>query len=307
MNQINPFAQSLKRDGPRVLGGIDSLRSEIDARLEQLLPPSERQPDRLHQAMRYSLLGSGKRVRPLLCILVDEAGAGEDRSFAADAGCAIEMVHAASLILDDLPSMDNAGMRRGRPTTHCEYGEATAILASIGLLNRAYGVIAEHPGGDADLKVQALEVLSGAIGSDGMIAGQEIDLHERVGFDRVASIESMNWMKTGVLFVASAHIGALCARLDPGSVEAIREFAKQVGLAFQAADDLIDSTVTADIAGKDVGQDSDVPTFVTLAGKQAAQNSCEEHLIRAGQALQRSGLEATGLQSLVDNIFGSKA
>ncbi len=307
MDHINPFAESLKRADDRASGGSAALRAEIDGRLEQLLPPADRQPDRLHKAMRYSLLGSGKRVRPLLCILVAEAAGGPGRSFAIDAGCAVEMVHTASLILDDLPVMDDARLRRGRPTTHREFGEATAILASIGLLNRAFGVVAEHPDADAALKTGALEVLSGAIGSDGMIAGQEIDLHQRADFDRAAPIESLNWLKTGVLFVASAHIGALCGGLDPGSVEAVKEFAKHVGLAFQTADDLIDSTASVETAGKDVGQDAGTPTLVSLSGKQAARLSCEGHLQQAMAALERSGVEPARLQSLVDNIFGSKA
>ena len=307
MDQINPFAESLNRPDPEASGRTAVLRSEIDVRLDELLPRADRQPDRLHKAMRYSLLGEGKRVRPMLCILVAEAAGGQGRSFAADAGCAIEMVHTASLILDDLPSMDDAGQRRGRPTTHREFGEATSILASIGLLNRAFGIIAEHPDTDPALKVRALEVLSAAIGSDGMVAGQEIDLHQRANFDRTAPIEGLNWLKTGVLFVAAAHIGSLCARLDPQSVEAVREFAKHVGLAFQTADDLIDQTVSARTAGKDVGQDHDVPTLVTLAGTQAARHSCEDHLRHAAQALQRSGINPAGLQSLVDNIFGSRA
>ncbi len=217
------------------------------------------------------------------------------------------MVHSASLILDDLPCMDDAKLRRGRPATHREFGQATSILASIGLLNRAFGVIAEHHATDSQLRTQALEVLSDAIGSNGMIAGQEIDLHERASLDTAAPIESVNWLKTGVLFVAAAHIGALAAQLSPASIDAVRDFAKHVGLAFQTADDLIDQTGEVESAGKDVGQDQGIPTLVTLTGLQGAVRSCEEHLELARKALDRSGLETVNLQTLVDTIFGSRA
>jgi len=142
--------------------------------------------------MRFSLLASGKRVRPLMCVLIARAAGEKGGSFALDAGCAVEMVHTASLILDDLPCMDNAAMRRGRPTTHLEFGQSTAILASVGLLNRAFGVLAEHAETDPAIKAQALAVLSEAVGSNGMIAGQEIDLHERAKLTEEAPIEGVN-------------------------------------------------------------------------------------------------------------------
>lgn len=305
-SHINPFAQTLNREDTRPFdNAIARLRDEINGRLDQLLPGGEQHPASLHKAMRFSLLGSGKRVRPLLCLLISEAAGGTGRSFALDAGCAVEMVHTASLILDDLPCMDDAAMRRGQPTVHVEFGQATSILASVGLLNRAFGVIAEHPDAPAALKARALEVLSEAVGSNGMIAGQEIDLHERGNFDNAAPIESVNWLKTGVLFVAAAHIGALSANLNPAVIGAVNDFARHVGLAFQTADDLIDRLGDAQSIGKDVGQDADIPTLASLSGTQSARLSCEDHLVRAHHALAESGLETAGLMSLVDSIFGA--
>ncbi|MCR9137811.1 MAG: polyprenyl synthetase family protein [Alphaproteobacteria bacterium] len=281
------------------------MRDEVNARLDQLLPDSDHHPASLHEAMRYSLLGSGKRVRPLLCVLVSEAADGAGRSFALDAGCAVEMVHTASLILDDLPCMDDAGMRRGRPTTHREFGQATSILASVGLLNRAFGVISEQHDIAPAIRSRALEVLSEAVGSNGMIAGQEIDLHERRKYDHATPIESVNWLKTGVLFVASAHIGALAADLRPEIIGSVNDFARHVGLAFQTADDLIDRMGDAQSIGKDVGQDADIPTLASISGTQSARLSCEDNLRQAHNALNESGLHPAGLTALVDSIFGA--
>lgn len=288
-------------------GTLTELRDEINARIDRLLPADDQPPQNLHRAMRYSLKGSGKRIRPLLCLLISEAANADNRSFALDAGCATELVHTASLVLDDLPCMDDASLRRGRPATHCEFGQATAILAAIGLLNRAFGILAEHEAAKPRLRAEAAKVLSDAIGSNGMIAGQEIDLHERASFETASRIEGVNWLKTGTLFVASAHLGALAAQLPPPSVEAIRDFAKHVGLAFQTADDLIDQIGDVESAGKDVRQDTGTPTLVSLTGPQGAARSCRQHLEIARAALDRSGLETVKLLALVDSIFGSRA
>lgn len=305
---ISPFAQTLKRDDPRRNADRDcGLRDEVNARLDQLIPPVDKRPERLHAAMRHGLLGQGKRIRPIICIMICEAAGGANRSFALDAGCAVEMVHSASLILDDLPSMDDATLRRGSPATHVRFGEATAILAAIGLLNRAFGLIAEHPEADPELKAQVADALSQAVGSDGMIAGQEIDLNERSAFDRTGSIENLNWLKTGVLFVAAAHIGALAARLTPPAAEEVKDFARHIGLAFQTADDLIDQTVDREAAGKDVRQDDGVPTLITLCGLRTARLSCQDHIKAAGEALQRSGLNPEGLQALMHSIFAMRS
>lgn len=281
---------------------IDNLRAEINANLETLIPDENRRPVNLHRAMRSSLLGGGKRARSLLCLLVSEAARGRGRSFALDAGCAIEMVHTASLILDDLPCMDDATCRRGRAATHLEYGQATAILASFGLLNRAFSVLCEKSD-DARMANESIRLLSEAIGSDGMIAGQEIDLHERVVFRQVVNVEGLNLLKTGTLFVASGHIGALAAGLTPPAVDAVRTFAEHVGLAFQTADDIVDQTADSESAGKDTRQDSDKPTIVSLAGEKVARASCEEHLRRAHEALERSGLDSDRFVELVESVF----
>ena len=275
-------------------------------RLEELLPGPAQQPENLHEAMRYGALASGKRVRPLLALLISEAAGGHGRAFALDAGCAVECVHTASLILDDLPCMDDAELRRGQPTTHRQFGQATAILSAIGLLNRAFGIIVESETADPKVRTEALAVLSRAIGSDGMIAGQEMDLSRAPGFAVAALGEDINWLKTGVLFVATAQIGGIAAGLDAKATNALMQFAKFIGLAFQTADDLIDKTGTADALGKDVGKDTGKPNLVSISGEKAARRKCESYLEDADRALLASGVDESGLRALVDTIFGSK-
>ncbi len=256
--------------------------------------------------MCYGMLAPGKRVRPLLALLIAEAAGGQGRAFALDAGCAVEFVHTASLILDDLPSMDNAELRRGQPTTHRKFGEATAILSAIGLMNRAFSIITDHPSADPDTRTRVLGVLTRAIGSEGMIAGQEMDISRKPNHQGAFNGDKLNWLKTGVLFVSTATIGGIAAGLDEKSVAALENFAKFIGLAFQTADDLIDRTGTTALLGKDVGQDTGKPTLVTIAGEEAARRTCEAYLQEADQALMDSGLETSGLSALVDTIFGSK-
>ncbi len=286
-------------------GHLGSLRQEIEVRLEQLLPAPTLHPENLHQAMSFGMLAPGKRVRPLLALLIAEA-AGQGRAFALDAGCAVECVHTASLILDDLPCMDDAELRRGQPTTHRKFGEATAILSAIGLLNRAFSIIADSPSANPALRAKAMSVLTQAIGSEGMIAGQEIDISRKADFQGARHGEKLNWLKTGVLFVSTARIGGIAAGLDEKAVGAMETFAKCVGLAFQTADDLIDQTGNSAVLGKDIHQDIGKPNLVSIAGKEAAQRACEAYLEEADQALISSGLDTSGLRALVDTIFGSK-
>ncbi|MEM8744342.1 MAG: polyprenyl synthetase family protein [Pseudomonadota bacterium] len=294
-------------EGPDVDQHIAGLRDEVNARLEEILPEASAEQTDLRSAMRYSLMGPGKRVRPILCVLVSEAAGGTGRSFALDAGCAVEMVHAASLILDDLPCMDAAATRRGQPATYRKFGDASAILASIGLLNRSYEVLAEHEGPSEHVKTAAVRSLTAAVGTDGLVAGQEIDLHERAKYDDVKRVEGLNWLKTGVLFTASAEIGAIAAGLEPDRVDAVKRFSRHVGLAFQTADDLIDQEGTLQSAGKDVGQDEGKPTLVSLVGNDAARQTCHQHLSDARAALAESKLDGAMLSGFVDSVFAHLA
>lgn len=282
------------------------LRDEVNARLKCILPESPAQRTELRPVMHYSLTGPGKRVRSILCLLVSEAAGGMGRAFALDAGCAIEMVHAASLILDDLPCMDAATTRRGRPATYKKFGDASAILASIGLLNRAYETLAEHAGTDDAIRTAAIRVLTTAVGTDGLVGGQEIDLNERNSYTDVNCVEELNWLKTGVLFSAAAEIGAIAAEMKPDTIDAVKRFSRHVGLAFQTADDLIDQNGTLQSAGKDVGQDDYKPTLVSLMGNDAARHSCRQHLEEARDALAESNLDGAMLSGFVDSILAHR-
>jgi len=279
------------------------LRDEVNSRLGVVLPESSPERTEVRSVMRYGLMGPGKRVRAILCLLVSEAAGGVGRKFALDAGCAVEMVHAASLILDDLPCMDAATLRRGRPTTYRKFGDALAILAAIGLLNRAYEVIAEHRHTDDRIRTAAIQVLTAAVGTNGLVSGQEIDLNQSHAGADAGCVEMLNWLKTGVLFSAAAEIGAIAAELEPDTVDAVKRFSKHVGLAFQTADDLIDQEAATQSAGKDVLQDVDKPSLVSLMGNEAARRSCYEHLAKSRAALAESNLDGAVLNRFADGIF----
>lgn len=294
--------QSMTQQAGTLSMPAGDLRGLIEAHLEQLLAGAAGAPPHLHAAMRHALIAPSKRVRPLLAYLVAEPGPDLHRA-ALDLGAAVEMVHTASLILDDLPCMDDAQMRRQRPTTHVVFGQATAILAAIALLNRAFGILAELEPVPAPVKVRLAEILSHAIGWHGLVAGQELDVNARRELSNPADVEHLNWLKTGVLFVAVAEMSAVMAGFDDRRIEAVSRFARHLGLAFQTADDLIDRSASAAEAGKDVGKDAAKPTLVTLLGSENAKLSCEQHLRLADSALIESGVSPEPLRALVKKIF----
>ncbi len=282
--------------------GAGALRRLVEERLAKLLPGPAEAPARLHEAMHYSLMAPGKRLRPLLCLLTARAGGGSDEA-ALDAGCAIEMVHTASLILDDLPSMDDASLRRGRATAHLQFGESTAILASIALLNRAYGVISAQPALAPGLRAELLERLADSVGSRGLAGGQERDLNGWSELTDLDSVDDLNALKTGVLFVLSAEFGGRICGLDGEALAALRRFAGHLGLAFQTLDDLVDVTASAEAAAKDVGQDAGKPTAIALAGCDAADARIRQHLGEARAALGLCGFESATLERFVGSVF----
>jgi geranylgeranyl diphosphate synthase type II len=259
-------------------------RDWVDLRLRELLPGAGSGSALLTDAVRDACLGRGKRVRPLLAMLSAAHFGGRDLS-ALDFGCALELVHTASLILDDLPCMDDAEMRRGRPTLHRRFGEDTAVLSAIALLNQAYAIIS----GDADLAPEtrlALNLLlSECVGFDGLVTGQIRDLRDPESLRDEATLTTLNHQKTSVLFVAALVGGALIAGADRGAQAAARAFACRLGLAFQLFDDLQDSTSTLEAMGKDACQDADRVTFVTLWGVERTRTAIGETLSSAIAAL----------------------
>jgi geranylgeranyl pyrophosphate synthase len=260
------------------------IRRRVECRLSELTPADDQPPHRLHQSMRYSLLGGGKRIRPIVTVLAT-SHLGGDETLALDPACAIEMVHTASLILDDLPAMDDARLRRGKPANHRAFGQDTALLAAMGLLNQAYAVIGRAPGLGEGLRLELIELLTTAIGSNGLIAGQSDDLAAQRQTPDVMSLERINRQKTAALFVAGAEAGARIAGITGEHIEAVRAFAHNVGLAFQILDDLLDRTASEHEIGKDTGQDAHRPTVVSFMGGHRAREMAEELLESAVEAL----------------------
>ncbi|MBP7703981.1 MAG: polyprenyl synthetase family protein [Caulobacter sp.] len=266
---------------------IEQLRAAVDRRLAELLPDRDARPGRLADAARYAAMAPGKRFRPMLTLLAAREF-GADPAVALDAACAFEMVHAASLILDDLPSMDDAALRRGRATTHREFDEATAILAAVGLLNHAFGVVAGDERLPQATRGELSRRLSEAVGFEGLVSGQAMDLHDRDRARVADDIDLLNHRKTGVLIVAAAEAGALVAGASASAVPQIGEFARRIGLAFQIQDDLIDASAIVE-TGKDLGKDAGMATIVSVLGVAGAQAAVEEHLEAAQAALAAAG------------------
>jgi geranylgeranyl diphosphate synthase, type II len=275
---------------------LEDRRQRVEAALRRLVAPGH--APAVEAAIETSLFAPAKRLRPILSLLVAEVLKGDPEAV-LPAGCAVEMVHTASLILDDLPSMDDAKTRRGRPTCHVAHGEATAVLAAFALLNRAFEILAEgwEGGPDATGRGKVARELARAIGTDGMIAGQSVDLFMTDRAIDFPTLEFIHSRKTGALFMASAALGAQVARARPAEVAAVVAYAKNLGLAFQIVDDLIDATGGAE-AGKDVGKDLKKTTFVSFSGVEGASTLARELIAASLAALQPFGPRAEPLRDL---------
>jgi farnesyl diphosphate synthase len=244
-----------------------------DALIEHLLAMPSGLEARVYEAMRYSALAPGKRMRPLL-VLASARLFGVARGSALQVAAAIEMVHAYSLIHDDLPAMDNSDLRRGRPTCHKQFDEATAVLAGDGLLTMAFEVLAQHDThGDPGVRCELIAALAAAAGGAGMVGGQMIDLiAERQPLD-IGAITRLQRMKTGALIAFSCEAGAILAKTAGELRTALRGYAHDLGLAFQIADDLLDVEGSAEETGKPVGADAAAgkATFVSILGVERAR------------------------------------
>ena len=273
---------------------------DLEKALDRLLPPSAPDDARIREAMRYAALSPGKRIRPALLMAVCDLYA-IPRPRALAAGAAIEMAHACSLILDDLPCMDDSETRRGRPATHRVFGEATAILASFGLLNRAFEILAIDPAIPEKARPEVARRLGAALGTEGLIAGQGLDLALAPSRCSLDELERIHSRKTGSLFLACVEIGALLGRAAPVEAEALRGYAKNLGLAYQIVDDLLDATGDAARAGKTLNADRR-GNFVTLSGIDGARRLSEELFDCAVEHLDplgRRGALLRGLASLL--------
>ena len=273
--------------------------------LQQLLPAPEIAPQRLHQAMRYAVLGGGKRVRPLLAFAAGELS-GADPQRVAMAGAAVEIIHAYSLVHDDLPCMDDDVLRRGKPTCHVEYDEPTALLVGDALQSLAFQVITGHKlCDDALVQLEMTKLLALASGSRGMAGGQAIDL-ESVGKElSVPELEFMHVHKTGAIIRAAAILGLQCgAPLSAQAHAHVDHFAKLIGLAFQVVDDVLDADATTAALGKTAGKDAQQgkPTYVSAMGVARAKAFAEELRGNAMKALESFGESALRLRQLADFI-----
>jgi geranylgeranyl diphosphate synthase type II len=267
-------------------------QERIDAGLRRLMPANG---GRVGEAMAYTLLAPSKRVRAVLTLLSAELCGGET-SDALVAACAMEMVHASSLILDDLPAMDDAAVRRGRPANHVAYGEAIAVLAAFGLLDAAFGAIARGCG--PALVPQLTGLVADAVGGDGLIGGQAADLLATDQGITFEMLERIHRGKTGALFSAAATAGALTAGAPPESVASLQAFAKNLGLAFQIIDDLLDVEGDPAVTGKPVREDVKKTTFVSFSGPAGARQIATELCQTADRALAPFGRRAARLREL---------
>lgn len=277
-------------------------RDRVDARLAELLPAAAQGLD---AAMRDATLGPGKRLRPLLLLATGHALEGPADAL-LDLACAVEMVHAASLVLDDLPCMDDAQLRRGRPAMHVRHGEDVAMLAAVALLTQAFAVVAAAPGLDGEVRARLVTVLCEAVGARGLVRGQYRDLREGAAPRSLHAIAEANDQKTGVLFAAALEMAALAAGA-PAAVPALRGAAGEVGQAFQLRDDLEDGSADTVVLLKDRHQDAGKSTMVGLLGRAAVQQRMHAHLQRAETLLREALSEDDTLVLLLRQAFGSPA
>lgn len=285
--------------------GLARISGEIDSAFDALLPVPPDARARLVEAMRYAAIGGGKRLRPLLLVSVAEMY-GVQRAAAVRAGIAIEAIHVYSLIHDDLPCMDNDALRHGKPTVHIAFDEATAVLAGDSLHAFAFEVLAD-PATSADpfTRVELLQTLGHASGQQGMAGGQMMDLVAETSEFDLQTVTRLQQLKTGALLGAAVEMGAILGRIPPEGRTHLRGYARDVGLAFQIADDLIDHEGDAFVAGKAVGKDAGAgkQTFVSLLGPERAREQARMLVEQAVGHLAQHGREADLLRAVARYII----
>jgi len=281
---------------------LEATRPRVEAALDASLPPEH--PETLREAMRYSLLAGGKRLRPILCLAACEL-AGGDPAVAMSTAVALEMIHTMSLIHDDLPAMDNDDLRRGRPTNHKVYGEAVAILAGDALLTRAFEMVAlRSPGVSAERLVAVVGELALASGAPGLVGGQVVDLQSEGKRVDLETLEYIHLHKTGALLRACVISGALLGGASQDLLAALRTYARGIGLAFQIIDDILDVTASSEVLGKTAGKDEavDKTTYPKLLGLQESQQRAHQLVAEAKASLAPWQGQAQPLLALADFI-----
>ena len=292
-------------DAPDFQSWAAARQARIETLLDKVLPAQRIVPERLHDAMRYAVLGAGKRVRPLLAFAGGELS-DADIERVALAGAAVELIHAYSLVHDDLPCMDDDVLRRGKPTVHVEYDEPTALLVGDGLQSLAFQILGEYRLAEHSVdQLHMVKLLATAAGSRGMAGGQAIDLASVGKKLSVPELELMHIHKTGALIRASVLLGAHCGYgLGESELAQLDNFAKLVGLAFQVVDDVLDAEAPTATLGKTAGKDADrnKPTYVSALGLTESKQFAEQLRHDALKALDGFGERAVRLRQLADFI-----
>ena len=280
-------------------------RALVEVELNNLLPLAGSEPAKIHQAIRWSVFAGGKRFRPSLLLATGEAF-GAEASALIRTACAFEMIHTYSLIHDDLPAMDDDDLRRGRPTCHVRFDEATAILAGDALQTLAFRSIAEDDRLDAATRISLISELTKAAGTpEGMVAGQALDMEGETRQVSSPQLEEIHRLKTGALIVAAARCGAIIGGASDEELAAITRYGSHLGLLFQITDDLLDVTATAEDLGKTPGKDaqSNKATYPALYGMEEAKAAAIQAHQDAGAALERIDRKTDVLRRIADFIL----
>lgn len=283
---------------------LTQARKLVDRELDRLLPAESVSPTNIHAAIRWSVFAGGKRFRPALLLAAGETFGASRESLIATA-CALEMIHTYSLVHDDLPAMDNDDLRRGRPTCHVRFGEATAILAGDALLTLAFKTVSEDANLSTTKRAVLISEIAKAAGTpEGMVAGQAYDLEAESQNVAAAELEKIHRLKTGALITAAARAGGIIAGTSNGELNAVTEYAGQLGLLFQITDDLLDVTATAETIGKTPGKDarSRKATYPALYGIEATHTQLVAVHRAACKALESIGQPTQLLRSIADLI-----
>jgi geranylgeranyl diphosphate synthase, type II len=279
-------------------------QKQVDRALDRYLPKATVPPATIHKAMRYSLFAGGKRLRPILCLAAAEACGGKTNR-ALPHACAVECIHTYSLIHDDLPSMDNDDLRRGRPTCHKVFGDAIAILAGDALLTIAFEIATDAATVSRYELRQVFREIAHAAGSRKLIAGQVADLEAEGKPIRREQVRSIHENKTAALLTASVRLGAMAANANPKELGAVTAFGRALGLAFQVIDDILDVTQTSDKLGKSAGKDitAQKATYPAVIGLEKSRAEARRLTRRAHKALEALGDDAAVLRALADHLL----
>ncbi len=283
---------------------VQALRRRIDQTLAELLPAPVDAHDLVAAAMQDGVLAPGKRLRPLLMLLVGQSLGGPGCAL-LHLACAVEMVHAASLFLDDMPCMDNARLRRGRLAVHARFGEDVAMLGAVALLSQASATVASAPGLDPSRQAQLVRVLCDAIGVNGLVRGQYRDLREGAAQRQASEVASANYQKTGALFAAALEMAAIASEAPQHTAGLLRQAASHIGHAFQLKDDLEDGEHLVAPLTKDRHQDAGKSTLVSLLGHEAVRVLLDDHVAQAEEAMRKALPRDTAALALVRKSLSS--